>query len=88
MRGTDDHLGWNVDINDLLDGLKGFGAFMRGYWRGNLLWMPWSVLYVSGYEHLKRSTAEGVWTPFEDSEDSRTLRLSACSAASSAAGEI
>ena len=31
----------------------GLHVFMRGYWRGNMLWMPWSTIYISTYEALK-----------------------------------
>lgn len=26
---------------------------MRGFWLGNILWVPWSSLYVFSYDHLK-----------------------------------
>ena len=44
---------------------EGLHVFMRGYWKGNMLWMPWSTIYISTYESLKNVKS---WAPSSSSQ--------------------
>ena len=57
---------------------EGIHVFMRGYWKGNMLWMPWSTIYISTYESLKDLELGG-----GGSSGSSTLELGSCAAAAS-----
>ena len=55
--------------------------FMRGYWKGNMLWMPWSTIYISTYESLKDLKKE-------TNSENRTVHLGLCAAVASAVASI
>jgi solute carrier family 25 (mitochondrial citrate transporter), member 1 len=36
-----------------------FSSLFRGYWAGNLVWLPWSGIYFASYEAIKRRLMRG-----------------------------
>ena len=71
--------------------------FMRGYWKGNMLWMPWSTIYISTYESLKdlkkddwgdKKATNSESASSSSSSSSRTLHLGLCAAVASAVASI
>lgn len=38
-------------------------SLFRGYWAGNMVWLPWSGIYFAGYEAIKKTLMRGQKLP-------------------------
>ncbi|QDZ25838.1 mitochondrial carrier protein [Chloropicon primus] len=85
--GQQDRLYTTTELVKRIANKEGLSVFMRGYWRGNMLWVPWSTVYISTYESLKDLALSGdSEVPGKQAEKagSNWMRLGACAAAASA----
>ncbi|MEW5299936.1 MAG: hypothetical protein WDW38_002758 [Sanguina aurantia] len=76
---------------------RGVTGLLKGYWATNVVWVPWSALYLAGYELAKTAAAKSLGTQDGASSSPDSIQppstlpvpvLFACSAAAASAAAV